>query len=134
MKLVQISARWRNICQACSRNNRLPFAVGQVGHSFRNEISTGNGLIRTREFQMAEIEHFFDPLDVDFEDFQPEMKNLVIPVWTENAQLNGQTLSAIPISDINMARGPRTTSYELFTMIRLNFVAFATFLEFSRFF
>ena len=133
MKLVQISASWRNSCQAFSRNNRLPFAVGQVGHSFRNEISTGNGLIRTREFQMAEIEHFFDPLDVDFEDFQLEMKNLVIPVWTENAQLNGQTLSAIPISDINMARGPRTTS-ELFTMIRLNFEAFSNFLEFFRFF
>ena len=94
------------------RNNRLPFAVGQVGHSFRNEISTGNGLIRTREFQMAEIEHFFDPLDDDFEEFQPEMKNLVIPIWTENAQLSGQTLLAIPISGINMVRDPRITSFD----------------------
>ena len=94
--------------KAVFRNNRLPFAVGQVGHSYRNEISTGNGLIRTREFQMAEIEHFFDPLDGAFEEFQPEMKNLVIPVWTENAQLSGQTLSVIPISDINSGRVPRT--------------------------
>ena len=61
---------------------------------------------------MAEIEHFFDPLDVDFEDFQPEMKNLVIPVWTENAQLSGQTLSAIPISDIDMVGDPRTMSFD----------------------
>ena len=91
--------------KAVFRNNRLPFAVGQVGHSFRNEISTRNGLIRTREFQMAEIEH---PLDGTFEEFQPEMKNLVIPVWTENAQLSGQTLSVIPISDINSGRVPRT--------------------------
>ena len=57
---------------------------------------------------MAEIEHFFDPLDGAFEEFQPEMKNLVIPVWTENAQLSGQTLSVIPISDINSGRVPRT--------------------------
>ena len=104
-------AQSESFLKAVLRNNRLPFAVGQVGHSFRNEISTGNGLIRTREFQMAEIEHFFDPQDGDFEDFQPEMKNLVIPVWTENAQLSGQTLSAIPISEINMGRDPRTTSY-----------------------
>ena len=98
--------------KAVFRNNRLPFAVGQVGHSFRNEISTGNGLIRTREFQMAEIEHFFDPLDGVFEEFQPEMKNLVIPVWTENAQLSGQTLSAIPISDINSGRVPWTSKFQ----------------------
>ena len=87
--------------------------MGQVGHSFRNEISTGNGLIRTREFQMAEIEHFFDPQNGDFEDFHPQMKNLVIPVWTEKAQLSGQTLSAIPISEINMGRDLRTTAFEL---------------------
>ena len=58
---------------------------------------------------MAEIEHFFDPLDSDFDDFQPEMKNLVIPVWTENAQLSGQALSAVPISDITLGRVPRNS-------------------------
>ena len=61
---------------------------------------------------MAEIEHFFDPLDGAFEEFQPEMKNLVIPVWTENAQLSGQTLSAIPISDINSGRVPWTSKFQ----------------------
>ena len=61
---------------------------------------------------MAEIEHFFDPLDDVFEEFLPEMQNLVIPVWTENAQLSGQTLSAIPISDINSGRDPWTSKYQ----------------------
>ena len=110
--LDSAQSRNKRFLKAFLRNNRLPFAVGQVGHSFRNEISTGNGLIRTREFQMAEIEHFFDPLDDDFEEFQPEMKNLVIPIWTENAQLSGQTLLAIPISDIDMVRDQRTTTFD----------------------
>jgi glycyl-tRNA synthetase len=42
---------------------RLPFAAAQIGKSFRNEISPRSGLIRVREFDMAEIEHFLDPND-----------------------------------------------------------------------
>ena len=34
---------------------RLPFAAAQIGNSFRNEISPRSGLIRVREFTMAEI-------------------------------------------------------------------------------
>jgi len=41
----------------------LPFASAQIGRSFRNEISPRNGLLRVREFTMAEIEHFVDPTD-----------------------------------------------------------------------
>lgn len=37
---------------------KLPFACAQVGLSFRNEISPKAGLLRVREFQQAEIEHF----------------------------------------------------------------------------
>ncbi|GFO25816.1 glycine--tRNA ligase-like [Plakobranchus ocellatus] len=40
---------------------KLPFAAAQIGNSFRNEISPRAGLIRVREFTMAEIEHFCDP-------------------------------------------------------------------------
>lgn len=42
---------------------KLPFAAAQIGNSFRNEISPRSGLIRVREFTMAEIEHFCDPKD-----------------------------------------------------------------------
>jgi glycyl-tRNA synthetase len=44
-------------------NGRLPFASAQIGRSFRNEISPRAGLLRVREFTMAEIEHFVDPED-----------------------------------------------------------------------
>ncbi|CUS08852.1 unnamed protein product [Tuber aestivum] len=44
-------------------NLRMPFASASIGKSFRNEISPRSGLLRVREFLMAEIEHFVDPLD-----------------------------------------------------------------------
>ncbi len=40
---------------------KLPFGVAQIGKGFRNEISPRQGFIRMREFNMAEIEIFFDP-------------------------------------------------------------------------
>ncbi|CAH8522028.1 unnamed protein product [Heterobilharzia americana] len=42
---------------------RLPFGAAQIGSAFRNEISPRSGLIRVREFTMAEIEYFVDPAD-----------------------------------------------------------------------
>jgi len=42
---------------------RVPFAAAQIGLAYRNEISPRGGLIRVREFTMAEIEHFCDPAD-----------------------------------------------------------------------
>jgi len=42
---------------------KLPFAIMQVGYSFRNEISPRQFLFRMRAFTQAEIEMFFDPKD-----------------------------------------------------------------------
>eukprot|EP01034_Spumella_vulgaris_P024438 gene24438-30784_t len=42
---------------------KMPFAAAQIGLGFRNEISPRNGLLRVREFCMAEIEHFVNPND-----------------------------------------------------------------------
>ncbi len=41
--------------------NRLPFGAIQVGKGYRNEISPRQGMIRQREFNMAELEYFIDP-------------------------------------------------------------------------
>jgi glycyl-tRNA synthetase len=46
---------------------RLPFGIGQIGKSFRNEITPGNSVFRTIEFEQAEIEYFFDPEESDWE-------------------------------------------------------------------
>lgn len=45
---------------------RLPFGIGQIGKSFRNEITLGNSIFRTIEFEQAEIEFFFDPKSSDW--------------------------------------------------------------------
>ena len=39
----------------------LPFGCIQIGHALRNEISPRQGLIRLREFTIADLEFFFDP-------------------------------------------------------------------------
>lgn len=40
---------------------QLPFGIGNIGKSFRNEITTGQFIFRTFEFEQAEIEYFFNP-------------------------------------------------------------------------
>jgi glycyl-tRNA synthetase len=42
-----------------------PFGIGQIGKSFRNEITPGNFLFRTREFEQMELEFFVKPGDDD---------------------------------------------------------------------
>jgi glycyl-tRNA synthetase len=50
-----------NVLQATRR--KLPFGIAQVGRSFRNEITPGNFIFRTREFEQMELEFFVNPLD-----------------------------------------------------------------------
>jgi glycyl-tRNA synthetase len=44
-----------------SSRKKLPFGIAQIGKSFRNEITTGNFIFRTREFEQMEIEFFVKP-------------------------------------------------------------------------
>ena len=48
---------------------KLPFGIGQIGKSFRNEITPGNFIFRVREFEQMELEFFCQP-DTDLEWFQ----------------------------------------------------------------
>ena len=50
---------------------RLPFGAVQVGKGYRNEISPRQGMIRLREFNMAELEYFIDPNQPIDHDFSP---------------------------------------------------------------
>lgn len=42
-----------------------PFGIAQIGKAFRNEITPGNFIFRTREFEQMEIEYFTPPADAD---------------------------------------------------------------------
>ena len=61
-----IFVNFKNI-QRTSRK-KIPFGIGQVGKSFRNEITPGNFTFRTREFEQMELEFFCEP-DTDLEWF-----------------------------------------------------------------
>jgi len=54
---------------------RMPFACAQIGLAFRNEIAPRSGLLRVREFQMAEIEHFVDGDDKSHSKFSTVANN-----------------------------------------------------------
>ena len=49
-----------------SMRAKVPFGIGQTGKSFRNEITPGNFIFRTREFEQMELEFFCKP-DTDLE-------------------------------------------------------------------
>ncbi|MCG8431576.1 MAG: glycine--tRNA ligase [Candidatus Omnitrophica bacterium] len=48
-----------------SRHPKLPFGIAQIGKSFRNEITPGNFIFRTREFEQMEVEYFVRPDTAD---------------------------------------------------------------------
>lgn len=49
---------------ARSSRKKVPFGIAQVGKAFRNEITPGNFIFRTREFEQMEIEYFVEPESV----------------------------------------------------------------------
>ncbi|XP_066260516.1 glycine--tRNA ligase [Euwallacea similis] len=68
---------------------KLPFAAAQIGNSFRNEISPRSGLIRVREFTMAEIEHFCDPNDKSHPKFET-IKDVTLLLYSACNQMDGK--------------------------------------------
>tara|TARA_Y100000590_G_scaffold143731_3_gene165245 strand:- start:1128 stop:2444 length:1317 start_codon:yes stop_codon:yes gene_type:complete len=48
-----------------SARKKIPFGIGQIGKSFRNEITPGNFIFRTREFEQMEMEFFCQPDSAD---------------------------------------------------------------------
>ncbi|MFP4005208.1 MAG: glycine--tRNA ligase [Candidatus Hadarchaeia archaeon] len=67
---------------------KLPFGVVQIGKGYRNEISPRKGIIRLREFTMAEAEIFFDPEKPSHKNFD-ELKNDELRLWLSNDQMDG---------------------------------------------
>ncbi|GAB4027466.1 MAG: glycine--tRNA ligase [Candidatus Microgenomates bacterium] len=85
-----IFTNFKNITD--STRVRLPFGVGQMGKSFRNEITKGQATFRTVEFEQGEIEYFFNPESSNweelFETWLTAMKNFV----TDTLGINSENL------------------------------------------
>jgi glycyl-tRNA synthetase len=54
-----IFINYRNVLTTSRK--KIPFGIGQIGKSFRNEITPGNFIFRTREFEQMEMEFFVRP-------------------------------------------------------------------------
>jgi glycyl-tRNA synthetase len=54
-----IFVNFKNVARTTRR--KIPFGIAQVGKSFRNEITPGNFIFRTREFEQMELEFFCKP-------------------------------------------------------------------------
>ena len=70
----------------------LPFGIGQIGKSFRNEVTTGQFIFRTIELEQAEIEYFFDPETSKWEDLLEEWKNTMWDFVTKTLGVKEENL------------------------------------------
>lgn len=71
---------------------QLPFGVGQIGKSFRNEITTGQFVFRTLEFEQAEIEYFFDPAKTPWEPLFQEWRDYMWQFVTQRLGVREENL------------------------------------------
>jgi glycyl-tRNA synthetase len=69
----------------------MPFASASIGKSYRNEISPRAGLLRVREFLMAEIEHYVDPEGGKKHPRFNEVENIELILLDKETQLSGRT-------------------------------------------
>lgn len=68
-----IFSNFKNVVD--SNRVKLPFGIGQIGKSFRNEVTTGQFIFRTLELEQAEIEYFFDPESQKWEELFKNWQN-----------------------------------------------------------
>ncbi|KAL8777381.1 MAG: hypothetical protein Q9213_007882 [Squamulea squamosa] len=69
----------------------MPFASACIGKSFRNEIAPRAGLLRVREFLMAEIEHYVDPKGGKKHPRFEEIADVKLALLDRKVQLSGST-------------------------------------------
>ena len=68
---------------------KLPFGIGQIGKSFRNEITPGNFIFRVREFEQMELEFFCEPgTDLEWFDYwRSYCKNFLLSIGIKEENL-----------------------------------------------
>jgi glycyl-tRNA synthetase len=68
---------------------KIPFGIAQVGKAFRNEITMGQFVHRTLEFDLMEFEYFINPEDWEkvYEEFRKEMWEFALDIGLEEANL-----------------------------------------------
>lgn len=113
---------------------RLPFGIAQIGKCFRNEITPGNFIFRTREFEIGEFEYFINPNDWEkvFEMWLGEIKRW----WKDAMQVNMDNLVWHELEGSDLAHySKRTVDVEYkypFGVRELHGIAYRTDFDLSR--
>ncbi len=96
--------QFKNILETTRK--RLPFGIAQTGKAFRNEITPGNFIFRTREFEQMEVEYFIDAKDWEkqFEYWLNEMK-----AWLKDLGVAEKHLHYTEIPDVERAHYSKRT-------------------------
>ena len=85
-----IFTNFKNILD--TTRTKLPFGIAQMGKSFRNEITQGQFIFRTFEFEQAEIEYFFDPEKNDWQELMASWKTAMWNFIVNDLGINGEHL------------------------------------------
>lgn len=78
---------------------KLPFGVLQIGHALRNEISPRQGLMRLREFTIADLEFFFDPEDEDCYTLKEVENEKLQFLLAKTRQKNSEELTELTVKE-----------------------------------
>ena len=93
----------------------LPFGIAQIGKAFRNEITPGNFIFRTREFEQMEIEYFITPpaRDEDWKDFFEAWRKEMHSWMKDDLQLDPSKVHELEVPDGERAHySKRTIDFE----------------------
>lgn len=85
-----IFSNFKNILD--TTRSKLPVGIGQIGKSFRNEITLGQYVFRTFEFEQAEIEYFFNPNQTNWEELMKDWKDAMWSFVTNDLGINAEHL------------------------------------------
>ncbi len=98
-----IFVNFKNV-QRTSRK-KVPFGIGQVGKSFRNEITPGNFIFRTREFEQMELEFFCKPgTELEWFDYwRSYCKNFLLSLGVDENNMRLRDHSAEELSHYSNA-------------------------------
>jgi len=103
---------FKNVLQTTRK--KMPFGIAQIGKAFRNEITPGNFIFRTREFEQMEIEYFIKPPKND-EDWQNvfEMWRKEMIEWMKEMGIELEKVHEFEVPDGERAHySKRTIDFE----------------------
>ena len=86
---------------------KIPFGIAQVGKSFRNEITPGNFILRTREFEQMEMEYFVSP-DAEHLKMVDEWTELYVE-WFKGLGIDGRNLKLHEVPKEELAHYSKRT-------------------------